>query len=258
MTLHSLLSTIHKYCESSLRSLIISALKQGPIPRHISFVMDGNRRFARKINVKTQMGHSMGFTKLKEVLEICMDLGVEVVTVYAFSIENFKRPREEVDFLMGLARTKLLELCEQNEVVHKHGIRIRVLGNRSYIPSDVLEVIDKVSKLTENNTGPTLNICFPYTSRDEITAAIQKVAGRVKDGELKESDISQQLLEEHLYTAGCPKLDVWVRTSGEIRLSDFLLWQAANNCQIHFVDCYWPEFSIWQLLPIILNYQLAR
>ncbi|CAG8507045.1 905_t:CDS:2 [Ambispora leptoticha] len=243
------------YLSNFSRRLLIKVLRQGPIPQHVGFVMDGNRRFAKKIQVQTGEGHYMGFQKLEEVLEICLELGIKVVTVYAFSIENFKRPKEEVDTLMNLARKKLRELYENNDVVSKYGVSIRILGNKTLLPEDLLIEMEKAEDATKRNNRTILNLCCPYTSRDEIATAVRKVVIQVEKGETNISEIDEKLLDSKLYTNGCPPLEILIRTSGETRLSDFLLWQCHEKCNIHFVNCYWPEFSLWEMLPIILDYQ---
>ncbi|GBB85669.1 hypothetical protein RclHR1_12150004 [Rhizophagus clarus] len=236
---------------------LIKILRYGKIPRHIGFIMDGNRRFARKINVQTTEGHYMGFLKMEEVLDICLQLGVKVVTVYAFSIENFKRPKEEVDALMHLAKTKLIELC-QSQTVKKYGVCVRILGNMSYVSQDLREVIEEAVEMTKDNNRSILNVCFSYTSRDEITNSVKTIVKMVENKQIQVEDIDENLIEKCLFTHGCPPLEILIRTSGEIRLSDFLLWQCHQDCHIHFENCYWPEFSIWKMLQIILEYQLAN
>jgi len=232
-------------------------LSHGPIPRHVAFVMDGNRRYAQKLGLEVGQGHYHGFSKLEQMLELCMKLGVEVVTVYAFSIENFKRPTQEVDFLMRLAKEKLTLFCQESELVRDYDVRIQVLGDLSLLSPDVFEAIQLAMSMTAEHRGPTLNVCFPYTSQHEMCTAVNKVYQAVKEERLQSRDVDENVIETYLMTAGCPDLDLLVRTSGEVRLSDFLLWQATTpGCQIHFIDVYWPEFSKYQLLQILLSYQL--
>ncbi|RUP49402.1 hypothetical protein BC936DRAFT_142603 [Jimgerdemannia flammicorona] len=279
-----------------LERTVINAMKQGPMPRHVGFVMDGNRRFAQKINVNTGEGHYAGSKQGEKVLKMCMDLGIDVVTVYAFSIENFKRPKEEVDYLMQLFREKFTELCLHNDTVREYGVQIRFLGNLDLLPPDVADAARKAMEMTKNNTrydflffvGPytckwrgigseggrgrvlsdtnthstivphfsrIFNICCPYTARDEITTAMRKIVQGVERDEIKPEQIDDYMIEQHLFTADCPPLDIWVRTS-EYRLSDFLLWQSCRNCHVQFVDCYWPEFSLWKFLPALFEYQV--
>ncbi|KAF0474160.1 Di-trans-poly-cis-decaprenylcistransferase [Gigaspora margarita] len=220
------------YTSHHVQSLLLKILKQGPIPQHIGFIMDGNRRFARKMNYKQVVeGHFMGYDKLQE---------------------------EEVDTLMELAKTKFIELCEKSHLVNKYDLCVRILGNIALLPVDVQDAAKKAVETTKNNTGSILNICVPYTSRDEITSSIKSVIKSVENGHMQIRDINEEIIEKCLYTYGSPPLNILIRTSGEIRLSDFLLWQCHKNCYIHFVDCFWPEFSLWEMLPIILEYQLSH
>ncbi|KAF1950974.1 dehydrodolichyl diphosphate synthase [Byssothecium circinans] len=156
-----------------LRELLIGALRQGPIPQHVAFVMDGNRRFAREQHIETVEGHNMGFEALARILEVCYKAGVKVVTIYAFSIENFKRSKHEVDALMEMAKVKLVQLSEHGALLDRYGASIRILGQRGLVKPDVREAIDKAVAMTAHNKKAVLNVCFPYTSRDEITTAVK-------------------------------------------------------------------------------------
>uniref|UniRef100_A0A8C0XBV4 Alkyl transferase n=1 Tax=Castor canadensis TaxID=51338 RepID=A0A8C0XBV4_CASCN len=193
----------------------VNILKAGPVPKHIAFIMDGNRRYAKKCQVQKQEGHSQGFNKLAETLRWCLHLGIPEVTVYAFSIENFKRPKNEVDGLLDLTRNKLQRLMEEQCF---------------------------------------LNICFAYTSRHEITNAVREMAWGVEQGLLDPSDVSESLLDKCLYSNHSPNPDLLIRTSGEVRLSDFLLWQASHSCLV-FQPILWPEYTFWNLCEAILQFQ---
>ncbi|KAI9470114.1 MAG: di-trans,poly-cis-decaprenylcistransferase [Benjaminiella poitrasii] len=251
--MESILNSVNNYLEQC----IISILRKGKVPRHVGFILDGNRRYARKAQASsTQFGHYEGFKQLEKMLKICMQLDIEAVTVYAFSIENFNRSKEEVDYLMELFCEAFDGFCEKNDLVDKYEIGVRFLGHISYLPEHVQKVVTKVTEQTKKNKKRIFNVCCPYTSRDEMTTAIKSTIDLVKQGKLTIDEITDQTIRDHLFTADCPDLDILVRTSGEIRLSDFLLWQANDTCQIQFVDCYWPEFSLWKLLPILLEYQI--
>ncbi|KAF9391151.1 Structural maintenance of chromosomes protein 2, partial [Mortierella sp. AD011] len=238
------------------RGIAIKALQCGSIPHHVGFIMDGNRRYGRKVNVGNGKGYYLGYETLEEILAVCMEMGVKVVTVYAFSIENFKRPPDQVETLMELAKIKLAELCEHSELVDRYGIGIRVLGDDTLLPEDVRQVIRRAVDLTKKNNRAILNMCFPYTSREELAMATRSLVGGIEAQELNPSDITTSVLENSLYTRSCPPMDLLIRTSGEIRLSDFMLWQSSRACHVEFIDCYWPEFTFWKLLPILLRYQL--
>ncbi|CAL5874709.1 uncharacterized protein PFLUO_LOCUS9010 [Penicillium psychrofluorescens] len=162
-----------EFAISNLKALLIGALRQGPIPKHVAFVMDGNRRFARSHGIETVEGHNLGFEALARILEVCYKSGVKVVTIYAFSIENFKRSKFEVDALMEMAKVKLSEMAQHGDLLDRYGARIRVLGRLELLKPDVLAAVNKAVEMTSRNGDRVLNICFPYTSRDEITGAIR-------------------------------------------------------------------------------------
>ena len=174
------------YALQSLKELLIGSLKCGPIPKHIAFVMDGNRRYAREHNLETVAGHHMGFEALARILEVCYKSGVQHVTIYAFSIENFKRSRYEVDGLMDMAKTKLLQMSQHGELLDRYGASVRVLGDRTLVRDDVLEQIDKAVEMTKRNQKAVLNVCFPYTSREEITRAVSETVREYSEPTVEE------------------------------------------------------------------------
>lgn len=228
--------------------LVLRALALGPLPAHIAFIMDGNRRWSRNAGLKVQDGHNMGFNALRRILELCMDLKkVRVVTVYAFAIDNFRRSKDEVDALMELARIRLLELTEKNDVVARHSIRVRFVGRRSLLPADIQDVIARVENETRAHTGPLLNICMPYAAQDEICAAMDACESNIP---LFPADI-----DAHLMVSRDIAVDMLVRTSNVARLSDFLLWQCNERTQLYFIDRLWPQIDIWDLVPVLLAYQ---
>ncbi|KAJ8405006.1 hypothetical protein AAFF_G00329270 [Aldrovandia affinis] len=241
---------------SLIERLTANILKAGPMPKHVAFIMDGNRRYARKRHVERQEGHTQGFDKLAETLRWCLNLDIREVTVYAFSIENFKRSKEEVDGLMELAKQKFSRLLEEQENLEKHGVCIRVLGDLTLLPLDLQEVIAKAVVSTRKHNNCFLNVCFAYTSRHEIANAVKEMAWGVEEGLLKSSDVSESLLSKCLYSSSSPDPDLLIRTSGEVRLSDFLLWQTSYSCLV-FQSVLWPEYSFWNLCEAILQYQLS-
>ncbi|KAI9814591.1 MAG: cis-prenyltransferase [Pycnora praestabilis] len=187
-----------------LRELLIGALRQGPIPQHVAFVMDGNRRYARSHQIETVEGHNLGFEALARILEVCYKSGVKVVTIYAFSIENFKRSKYEVDALMDMAKVKLSQLAQHGDLLDRYGASVRILGERGMVKPDVLEAIDKAVQLTSGNKHAILNVCFPYTSRDEITSAIRSTVIDYSrplpslQRPFSESHIAQNIRSRHL------------------------------------------------------------
>uniref|UniRef100_A0A8C6WWP2 Alkyl transferase n=1 Tax=Neogobius melanostomus TaxID=47308 RepID=A0A8C6WWP2_9GOBI len=238
-----------------LERIAANILKAGPMPKHVAFIMDGNRRFARKKNVDRQEGHMQGFNKLAETLRWCKHLDIQEVTVYAFSIENFKRTKDEVDGLMELARQKFLRLLDEMDNLKKHEVCVRVLGDLNMLPLDLQQLIAKAVVSTKHHNKCFLNVCFAYTSRYEITNAVREMAWGVEKGLIKPSDVSELLLSECLYSYNSPNPDLLIRTSGEVRLSDFLLWQTSHSC-IVFQSVLWPEYTFWNLCEAIIQYQL--
>lgn len=237
-----------------LETFMVKILKCGAIPRHVAFIMDGNRRYAKIRGIEKIQGHSEGFEKLAQTLQWCHDLGINEVTVYAFSIENFKRPQAEVDALLSLATEKFQRLIDEKDKLAENGVRVNVLGNLTLLPQKLQELVHEAMKITRSNTRCTLNVAFSYTSREEVCSAVKKVSKAVEEGLLKPKDIDQNLIEKCLYTGYSPMPDLLVRTSGEVRLSDFLLWQSAYSVT-YFSEVLWPEFSLNNLLMAIFYYQ---
>ncbi|XP_010914203.1 dehydrodolichyl diphosphate synthase CPT3 isoform X1 [Elaeis guineensis] len=253
-----------------LRKCLFSVLSFGPIPKHIAFIMDGNRRFAKSRNVKKGAGHRVGFTALTSVLQYCYEMGVKYVTVYAFSIDNFKRQRDEVQSLMDLMKEKIDELLMKESIVNKYGVKINFWGNLSLLSEPVRLAAEKAMASTARNTGPVFSVCVAYTSTNEIVHAIEESfvekGDRIQErycnsysdesiwADNMDGVISVTDLEQHFYTADCPDPDIVIRTSGESRLSNFLLWQTTFSHLQNPVPL-WPEFSFRHLIWAVLQYQ---
>jgi len=217
-----------------VRNFLLFVLAAGPIPAHVAFVMDGNRRYARSQRQAVQQGHSAGFVALRGILEVCLRLGVKCVSAYAFSIENFKREKEEVDALMKLAEEKLEELCRHGDLLEEYGVRLNVIGKVELLPESVQHAVRKAECMTKHNDRAILNLCMPYTARDEIATAVQSAVHEALQSSTPDrlpSTITERDIASHLMTtrAGSPPLDVLVRTSGVKRLSDFMLWQLCRT-----------------------------
>nr|CAX69796.1 hypothetical protein [Schistosoma japonicum] len=241
-----------------LQKICIRAIKYGPIPKHVAFIMDGNRRFADSKMLKQSDGHLYGFSKLSDTLQWCRDVGVEEVSIFTFSIDNFNRSPEEVSFLMNLAEEKLQELLDNIEELKADDICIRVIGSLGLLPTKIQSLAAQLMLVTRNHSRSILNICMAYNSRNDITNAMETVRLGVKEGKIIPSDITRELLSKCLYTRLSKPLDLLIRTSGEIRLSDFLTWQASENGTIYkFIGNYWPEFSWWDFLSSIFHYQMS-
>ncbi|KAJ6220474.1 hypothetical protein RDWZM_006286 [Blomia tropicalis] len=251
------MSLLRKTDRTLVERSVISILKCGTIPTHIAFIMDGNRRYAKKQKTNTIIGHRAGFDKLSETISWCRDLGVNQVTFYAFSIENFKRSADEVEGLLNLTREQLLKLIDEFEKIDKNQLCIRVHGKIDLMPLDIQQLIARVVLHTCRNSRFFLNICFAYTAREEISNAFLDLGKCVEAGLIETDDINEFALSESLYSTGLSDPDILLRTSGEIRLSDFLLWQT-NFSYISFVDELWPDFSIWTLFGGILDYQVKH
>ncbi|XP_029164778.1 dehydrodolichyl diphosphate synthase complex subunit DHDDS-like [Nylanderia fulva] len=248
------MSWIKEHTLNWFQLLVLKIIKTGHMPKHVAFIMDGNRRYAKKQEIPTTEGHKKGSDKLAEIISWCKQLGITDVTLYAFSIENFKRPKIEVDGLMEIIKYRLQQLLEEKDKLREQGICIRVIGNLSLLPEDVRQLCAEAMIITKNNNKATLNLAFAYTSRDEITHAIKDILRGVKRTDILPEDINEDLISHCLYTYKSPNPDLLIRTSGETRLSDFLLWQISNSC-LYFTDVLWPEVSVWNLLKAIFYYQ---
>ncbi|KAJ3026485.1 UNVERIFIED_CONTAM: hypothetical protein HDU68_005563 [Siphonaria sp. JEL0065] len=264
----SLLRMLWGWIASMSMAILLKLIRLGPIPKHVAFIMDGNRRFAKKRGLEVSKGHAEGADTLEETLDWCLKLGVKTVTVYAFSTENFSRNKEkEVDPIMKISTEKFQKFATHSELVKKHDIAVRVHGRLNLLPEPVLKAAHLATKMTCKNSNATLNICMPYTSREEIAFAVKTLVRGVEDGVLEVDDIGEEVLEQCFWTGGLGRgvgeqegvgggdLDILVRTSGEVRLSDYMLWQASSSCQIHFLSVYWPDFTFWHMLPALLQYQ---
>jgi len=230
------------------------ALKQNhpnPLPRHIAIIMDGNRRWALEHKVSRLTGHKKGIEAARRTVEAALDLGIEYLTLYTFSSENWKRPADEVESLMGLLR---LYVSSELDRMGKTGVRIRIIGRRDNLPFDVVKLLDRAEEQTKGNSKLFLTLAINYGSHDEILDAIQRLAEKVEAGLLKAHDISHRQVSEALETEGTPDPDMVIRTGGEKRLSNFLLWQLAYS-ELVFMDEYWPDFDASLLLRAIGEFQ---
>ena len=209
------------------------------IPEHVAIIMDGNGRWANARGLPRTMGHRKGVEAVRETVRAAGDIGVKYLTLFAFSSENWRRPETEVSDLLGLLKAFIRrDLAE----LHRQNVRIRVIGDRNNLRGDILPLLIEAEETTKNNTALTLVIAFNYGSRDEITRALVSLARDVEAGRLRPQDISPELVGARLDTAGIPDPDLIIRTSGEERLSNFLLWQAAYS-EFMFMPEYWPDFS---------------
>lgn len=215
--------------------------------KHIAIIMDGNRRWAKEKHLPSAMGHQKGVDSLRSTMRLFDKFGIKYLTVYAFSTENWNRKKEEVEFLMGLlAKTLLNELDD----MHKENVRIRFLGDLTKLSKNLVDIVKNAENKTKDNTGVNLNIAFNYGSRDEITNALKAI---VQEG-LKSEDITEETVSNHLYTKDIPDPDLLIRTGGEKRISNYLLWQLAYS-EIYVTDAYWPEFDENELSKAIVEFE---
>ena len=221
------------------------------LPRHIGVIMDGNGRWAKRRGLPRSAGHSAGAETLKKIVTECNKMGIKYITVYAFSTENWKRPKEEVEYLMGLL---LGYLRDAENTLAGENVVVRAIGSRKELTQEIQEQIIKTEKFTQNNTGIVMNIALNYGSREEIVTAVRKISEEVKNNEIRTEDINDAVIAKHLYTSGQPDVDLLIRTSGELRLSNFMLWQI-SYAELWFTDKNWPDFSKEDLYRAILDYQ---
>lgn len=210
-----------------------------PIPRHIAIVMDGNGRWARQQNRPRFWGHKRGVEQVRSAVEACVDLGVEGLTLFAFSTENWKRPEEEVSFLMDLF---LSSLKREVKRLHKNGIRLRVIGDKSRFSEKLQRAISDAEALTRENSKLSLNIAANYGGRWDITQAVRQLCREVADGTVEPEQVTEEMLQRRITLSDLPEPELFIRTGGEQRVSNFLLWQMAY-CELYFTDLFWPEFD---------------
>ena len=229
-------------------------LRSENMPRHVAIIMDGNRRFSRiQGDIDPIEGHKRGVSTLEKVLDWCVDLGIEIVTIYAFSIENFKRPPDEVKGLMKLFKHNF-ETIGQNKRIHKNEVKLRAVGKLELLPDDVREAIRIAEESTSKYNKRQVNIAIGYDGRLEIVDAIKKIADQVKDGKIELEDIDEKVVNENLYTAGLADPNLIIRTSGEERLSGFLLWQSSYS-ELYFCDSLWPQLRKVDFLRALRDYK---
>lgn len=242
--------TVYSNYERQLYKKIMA----GPVPEHLAIIMDGNRRYAKEfLDSDVNSGHEMGELKLEEIMDWCLDLNIKYVTVYAFSNENFSREKDEVDFLMDLCAASLYKVADLPKT-HAEKMRVRILGDRDKLPDHVIEAIDYAEGKTKEYGTFNFNLALAYGGRQEIICAVKDIACRVRDGEMTVDEISEEMFSSCLYTSDMPDPDLILRTSGEVRISNFLLWQLAYS-ELYFTDVYWPGFRFIDLLRAVRSYQ---
>ncbi|MCD8370537.1 MAG: isoprenyl transferase [Clostridiales bacterium] len=220
------------------------------IPRHVAIILDGNGRWAKKRGLPRTMGHKEGCVTVEKTVEIAARMGIEYLTVYGFSTENWKRSEEEVGALMQLFRYYMVRLLK---IASKNNVRVKMIGERSRFDADIIEGINRLEEETKDNTGLTFVIAVNYGGRDEITRAVRRLMADCLAGKCDPASITEETISGYLDTAGIPDPDLLIRTSGEIRLSNYLIWQTAYT-EFYITECYWPDFNREELLTAIQAY----
>lgn len=230
---------------------LLKSIEPERLPNHIAIIMDGNGRWALRRGMPRSYGHRAGVESLRTCVKLCTELGVKVLTCYAFSTENWKRPQEEVGILMKL----LVEYLEKElQELHKNNVKLNAIGHLHELPQGAQRALEKAAKTTENNQGLILNLALSYGGRTEITDAVIKIANLVKNKEVEVEQINEAFISKFMYTAGMPDPDLLIRPSGEFRISNFLLWQLAYT-EFWLSNVMWPDFKRVHLLQAIVDYQ---
>lgn len=237
--------------DSKSKIQVPDGLDLNAIPAHVAFIMDGNGRWAKKRLMNRVKGHEQGAQTVREVVMTCRELHIDVLTLYAFSTENWARPKEEVKALMYLLKRFLRN---ETEELREKDIRLNIIGQIERLPGDVRKEAERAMAATEKNSAMILNLALSYGAREEITRAVQQIAAKVRSGTLGDKDITDKTISDHLYTAGMPDPDLIIRTSAEFRLSNFLMWQAAYS-ELAFTPTLWPDFTRQEFYRILIDYQ---
>ena len=236
---------------SSASSGLPEDLDKTKLPTHVAIIMDGNGRWAKKHFLSRIKGHEKGSEAVRTIVRACREFGIAYLTLYAFSTENWQRPKSEIDALMALL-IKFLK-SEQQELF-ENDIRLHVIGQIERLPAEVQQALRETMQLTQKNSGLQLNLALSYGSRDEIVHVVRQLARKSKNGQIDPDSINAEIVAQHLYTKGIPDPDLLIRTSGEMRISNFLLWQIAY-AEIHITPTYWPDFSRDEFYQILKEFQ---
>ncbi len=229
----------------------IAEIKKGRLPRHLAIIMDGNGRWAKQRGKLRVFGHENGVKAVRETVETAAKIGIEHLTLYAFSTENWKRPKLEVETLMKLL---VASLRKELKTLNDNNIRLRAIGRIESLPKKALRELREVMEMTGKNSGTTLTLALSYGSREELTTAVKSLCTKVKNNIISPGNIDEAIINEHLYTHDLPDVDLLIRTSGEYRISNFLLWQIAY-AELYFTDVFWPDFSEQHLIEALKDYQ---
>lgn len=230
---------------------LLESINKENLPKHLAIIMDGNGRWAKQKGLLRTLGHESGTKSVKVTVETCAKLGIENLTLYAFSTENWNRPKLEVDTLMKLL---VGSLRKELKTLQENNIRLNSIGNLSKMPKSILKELNEVIEKTKNNTRMTLTLALSYGSREELLNVVKNISNKVKNNIISIDAIDESIINEHLYTHNLPDVDLLIRTSGEHRISNFLLWQIAY-AELFFTDVLWPDFTEEHLYEAIISYQ---
>ncbi len=229
-------------------------VRKGPIPKHVAIILNGNRRFAMRKNLSIEEGYALGADKVKQILDWCDELGIQHVTLYSFSTENFNRPREQVEAILGVIKDKLEEVLSNLDELRGKKTRVRIIGRLNLLPAEIRRLAMKVQEKTSDFGSKTIILAIAYGGRAEILDAVKKIAEEVKEGKLSPDEIDEDTFRSYLYLKDIPDPDLIIRTSGEERISNFLLWHIAYS-ELYFCEAYLPEFRKIDFLRAIRDYQ---
>lgn len=230
---------------------LLESINNDNLPKHLAIIMDGNGRWAKQKGLLRALGHESGTKSVKVTVETCAKIGVENLTLYAFSTENWNRPKLEVDTLMKLL---VRSLKKELKTLQENNIRLNSIGNLSKLPNSILKELQDVIEKTKNNTRMTLTLALSYGSREELLNVVKNISDKVKNNIISIDTIDESIINKHLYTHNLPDVDLLIRTSGEHRISNFLLWQIAY-AELFFTDVLWPDFTEEHLYEAIISYQ---
>jgi len=242
--------SLEKVIDDKITDLLMKIDKE-KLPKHIAIIMDGNGRWASRKGLPRSFGHKQGVSVLKKILKVAKNLGCKVITVYAFSTENWTRPTKEVDFLINLFSEVLRNEIEE---IHEESIKIKFIGDLTPFPETLKKIISSSESLTKNNNKFLLNVCVNYGGRQEIVKVAKELALKSSSGEIKPSEVNEELFNSELLTRGIKDPELLIRTSGEKRISNFLLWQLAYS-EIYISEVLWPDFNEFEFLKAIIDYQ---
>ena len=246
------LSPVYKLYEKRLEREI----RKGQVPKHLAVIMDGNRRYAESLGILPHEGHIVGKSTLENLSDWCRSLNITYLTVYAFSLENFNRTEEELEPLMDLFEESFRNAGDDPRV-HENRVRVRAIGHREMLPDKVVKAIEYAESRTREYSDFNYNLAVAYGGRQELVRSMEKIANKVKNGELNPEEIDADLISSNLYTSGLPDPDLILRTSGEERISNFLLWQLAYS-ELYFADVYWPDMRKIDFLRAIRSFQKRK